>query len=61
MPATEDEAPFGAIYFEFTAIGRSVKVVAVHAATALEVSAVGPRAPTGNASSEIRLTFCRGI
>jgi hypothetical protein len=42
MPATEDDAALGAVYFEFTAIGHSVKVVAIHAATGLEVSAIGP-------------------
>jgi len=30
------------VYFEFTAIGRSVKVSAIDAATGLEVSVVGP-------------------
>ena len=30
------------VYFEFTAIGRSVKVVAIHAATGTEVSVIGP-------------------
>jgi hypothetical protein len=42
MPATEDEIAGGQVYFEFTAIGHSVKVVAVHAETGLEVSAIGP-------------------
>jgi hypothetical protein len=28
MPPTADETPLGAVYFEFTAIGHSVKVVA---------------------------------
>jgi hypothetical protein len=32
----------GEVFFEFTAIGRSVKVSAVHAATGVEVSVVGP-------------------
>jgi uncharacterized protein DUF6898 len=30
------------VYFEFAAIGRSVKVTAVHAATGTEVSVVAP-------------------
>ena len=30
------------VYFEFRAIGRSVKVSAIHAATGTEVSVVGP-------------------
>jgi hypothetical protein len=42
MPATSDEPSLGEVYFEFTAIGHSVKIVAIHAATGLEVSAVGP-------------------
>jgi hypothetical protein len=42
MPRTEDDAALGEVYFEFTAIGHSVKVVAIHAATGLEVSAVAP-------------------
>jgi hypothetical protein len=32
----------GEIYFEFTAIGRSVKVSAIDAASGLEISVVGP-------------------
>ena len=30
------------VYFEFTAIGRSVKVSVIDAATGLEVSVIGP-------------------
>jgi hypothetical protein len=30
------------VYFEFVAIGRSVKVVAIHAASGVEVSVLGP-------------------
>ena len=30
------------VYFEFTAIGRNVKVSAIHAATGTEVSVVAP-------------------
>jgi hypothetical protein len=29
MPPTSDEGPLGEVYFEFTAIGHSVKVVAI--------------------------------
>ena len=32
----------GEVLFEFTAIGRSMKVVAIHAATGTEVSVVAP-------------------
>jgi hypothetical protein len=32
----------GDVFFEFTAIGRTVKVSAVDAATGIEVSVVGP-------------------
>lgn len=32
----------GEIYFEFTAIGRNVKVSAIHAATGTEISIMGP-------------------
>ena len=31
-----------AVYFEFTAIGTTVKVVAIDAATGTEVSVIGP-------------------
>jgi hypothetical protein len=41
MTGPEDDAP-GAVYFEFTPIGTSVKVVAIDAATGIEVSVVGP-------------------
>jgi hypothetical protein len=42
MPITKDDAALGAVYFEFTPIGHSLKVVAIHGATGLEVSAVAP-------------------
>ena len=42
MPTTEDDAALGAVYFEFTAIGHSLKVVAIHGTSGLEVSAVAP-------------------
>jgi phosphoheptose isomerase len=32
----------GEVLFEFTAIGRSMKVVAIHAATGTEVTVVAP-------------------
>ena len=38
-PASDD---LGEILFEFTAIGRNVKVVAIHAASGVEVSVLGP-------------------
>jgi hypothetical protein len=36
-----DDDP-GEVLFEFTAIGRSMKVVAIHAATGTEVTVVAP-------------------
>ena len=30
------------VYFEFTALGRNVKVAAIHAATGIEVAVIGP-------------------
>ncbi len=39
--AAEDRQ-HGDVYFEFTAIGRTVKVSAIDAATGLEVSVIGP-------------------
>jgi hypothetical protein len=38
----DDGVPAGGVYFEFTPIGTSVKVVAIDAATGIEVSVVGP-------------------
>jgi len=38
-PSDED---LGEVLFEFTAIGRNVKVVAIHAASGVEVSVMGP-------------------
>jgi hypothetical protein len=38
-PASDNDRE---VYFEFTAIGRSVKVSAIDAATGLEVSVIGP-------------------
>jgi hypothetical protein len=40
-PADDD---LGEVLFEFTAIGHSVKVVAIHAASGVEVSVMGPAA-----------------
>jgi hypothetical protein len=37
-----DVPEHGEIYFEFTAIGRNVKVAAIDAATGTEVSIMGP-------------------
>jgi hypothetical protein len=51
VPAAEDEAGREEIYFEFTTIGRSVKVVAIHAASGVEVSAV---APAGAARADLQ-------
>ena len=43
MPAAQDDdAALGAVCFEFTAIGHSVKAVAIHAATGTEVSTIAP-------------------
>jgi hypothetical protein len=39
-----DTDDLGEVLFEFTAIGHSVKVVAVHAASGVEVSVMGPAA-----------------
>ncbi len=36
------ETPHGDIYFEFTVIGRNVKVSAIDAATGTEISILGP-------------------
>ena len=40
MTGSED-VPAGGIYFEFTPVGASVKVVAIDAATGTEVSVIG--------------------
>jgi hypothetical protein len=40
MPA--DKPQPGEVYFEFTALGGSVKVAAIDAGTGVEVSVVGP-------------------
>lgn len=38
----DDSPRAGEVYFEFKAIGRSVKVSAIDAATGIEVSVIGP-------------------
>ncbi|MEA2905300.1 MAG: hypothetical protein QOG83_3335 [Alphaproteobacteria bacterium] len=40
MSAPDDKT--SEVFFEFAAIGRSVKVSAIHKATGIEVSVVGP-------------------
>ena len=40
---TQDPVP-GEVYFEFTQVGRSMKVAAIDAHTGVEVSIVGPAA-----------------
>jgi hypothetical protein len=42
MTGSETTGDLGEILFEFTAIGRSVKVVAIHAVSGIEVSVTGP-------------------
>ena len=42
MNAADDDGGQGEVYFEFTAIGRTVKVSAIDAATGVEVSVVAP-------------------
>jgi hypothetical protein len=42
MPQAEDDVPADGVFFEFTAIGASVKVCAIDAATGTEVSVIGP-------------------
>jgi hypothetical protein len=42
MRGTKDGGASGEVYFEFTPIGGTVKIVAIDAATGTEVSVVGP-------------------
>jgi len=42
MTRTDDGSPSGAVYFELTPIGGTVKVAAIDAATGIEVSVIGP-------------------
>ena len=39
---SDDPAASGDVYFEFAAIGRNVKVTAIHGASGIEVSVVAP-------------------
>jgi len=42
MTPGDASGDLGEIFFEFTAIGHSVKVTAIHAASGTEVSVMGP-------------------
>jgi hypothetical protein len=42
MTPGDASGDFGDIFFEFTAIGHNVKVAAIHAASGIEVSVMGP-------------------
>jgi hypothetical protein len=42
MAPGDASGDLGEIFFEFTAIGNNVKVAAIHAASATEVSVIGP-------------------
>jgi hypothetical protein len=42
MISDDDRADLGEVLFEFTAIGHTVKLAAIHAASGTEVSVVGP-------------------
>jgi hypothetical protein len=42
MPPPGSEPPLREVFFEFVAIGTTVKVVAIDAATGTEVSVMGP-------------------
>jgi hypothetical protein len=42
LARADDTGEPGEVLFEFTAIGHSVKVVAIHAASGVEVSVMGP-------------------
>jgi hypothetical protein len=42
MAPGDPSGNLGEIFFEFTAIGNNVKVAAIHAASATEVSVIGP-------------------
>ena len=42
MAPGDASGDLGEIFFEFTAIGRNVKVTAIHAASGTEVSVMGP-------------------
>jgi hypothetical protein len=40
--ADRDDASLGDVYLEFVAVGSSMKVMAIHAATGTEVVVIGP-------------------
>jgi hypothetical protein len=42
MAPGDASGDLGEVFFEFTAIGNNVKVAAIHAASATEVSVIGP-------------------
>ena len=42
VPPTDASGQLGEVYFELIAIGHSVKVVAIHAETGVEVSVIAP-------------------
>lgn len=44
--AADEEGPTGEVYFEFTPVGTTVKVVAIDATTGIEVSVLGPARAT---------------
>jgi len=50
VPGPDPSGP-GEVYFEFVAIGTSVKVIAIDAATGTEVSVIGP---VGAAQADLR-------
>jgi uncharacterized protein DUF6898 len=50
----------GEVLFEFTAIGRNVKVVAIHAASGVEVSVIGPASAARSDLERLALQKLRG-
>lgn len=48
------------VYFEFTVVGSSVKVVAIDAATGLEVSVVGPASAAQSDLQKLALAKLKG-
>lgn len=58
-PSSKSGAPdLGEVFLEFVALGASVKVSAVHAATGVEVSAVGP---SGAARADLQRLVLRKL
>jgi hypothetical protein len=55
MTAADANGGLGEVYFEFTAIGRNVKVAAIHVATGIEVSVVGPAGATRSGLERLAL------